>query len=51
MQEFVQRFFYLIANTLAVVVLALLVDKEFVMPIMGIWILTELCMIYKKLES
>lgn len=51
MQDFIQRFFYLIANTLAVLFLMVLVDKEFVMPIIGIWILTELGMVQKRMQE
>ena len=51
MQELVTRVLYLTANTLAVVFLMLLVEKEFVVPIIGVWILTELCMVQKKMQE
>lgn len=51
MQEFVTRFFYLIANALAVMFLMMVVEKDFVLPIIGVWILTELCMVQKKMQD
>lgn len=51
MEDFFFRFLYLIANSIAVIVLACLVDEKLVLPIVCVWILTEIAMVQRKLEK
>jgi len=51
MQELAVRALHLIVNTIAVLFLMALVEKDFVVPIIGVWILTELCMVQKKMQE
>ncbi len=51
MEELFFRIWYLLANAIAVGVLAMIAPTEWFLPTIGVWILAELNMIQRKQEK